>query len=307
MTPLAGAGVTAVVVTHDRPALLDRCLQALAAQARPPDAVVVVDNGSAPGTARLLASRWPDVDVVRSQRNTGAAGGFHLGVRRGVATGAAWLWLFNDDDRAVPHALERLLATARADPAVGAAAGWFRLPGGEVVRHGARWAGRERPVHQLPGAETDVDLLCFSGTLLRSAAVTEAGLPRAGYFMMFEEYEYCLRLRDRGWTLRVVGSPLVEVSHAGSSGGQSPPWRGYYQTRNQLAFALSRRSPRTVAWWLVRQAAFASALLRGGDRRAERLRLRTLGAWHAVRGVEGMTVHPSGRDGGALTRRPDGP
>lgn len=295
MTPPGpSTSVTAVVVTHDRPALLDRCLQALADQVRPPGAVVVVDNGSTQATGALLAARWPDVVVVRSERNTGAAGGFHLGLEAATATGATWLWLFNDDDRPVPGALERLLTTARVDARVGAAAGWFTDEAGRVVRHGARWAGRERPVHQVPGAETDVDLLCFSGTLVRSAAVAEVGLPLAGYFMMFEEYEYCLRMRERGWVLRVVGLPLVEVAHAGSEGGQSPPWRGYYQTRNQLAFALSRRSLPAVAWWSLRQARFAAAVVMDGDRRAERLRLRLLGAWHAVRGVDGMTVRPTG-------------
>jgi GT2 family glycosyltransferase len=53
-----------MVVTHDRPLLLRRCLQAIAAQSRRPDAVLVVDNASGAETARVLGE-FPQVRVLR--------------------------------------------------------------------------------------------------------------------------------------------------------------------------------------------------------------------------------------------------
>lgn len=67
-------GVTVVVPTVDRPALLDRCLTALAAQTRPADEVVVVHEGGADLTA--WADRLPLTVLVAgrtasSKRNAG--------------------------------------------------------------------------------------------------------------------------------------------------------------------------------------------------------------------------------------------
>jgi hypothetical protein len=76
------------------------------------------------------------------------------------------------------------------------------------------------------------------------------------------------------------------------SAGQSQPWRGYYQTRNQLAMALEHRSPREVGWWAVRLAKLCAGAVRLDDRPAERIRLRALGAWHGLRGIDGRVVDP---------------
>jgi GT2 family glycosyltransferase len=51
------SSVTVAVVVKDRRAQLARCLDALASQTRPPDDVVVVDNGSTDGTPGLVRER----------------------------------------------------------------------------------------------------------------------------------------------------------------------------------------------------------------------------------------------------------
>ena len=53
----ATSTVTVAVVVKDRRAQLARCLDAIAAQTRQPDALVVVDNGSTDGTPELVRER----------------------------------------------------------------------------------------------------------------------------------------------------------------------------------------------------------------------------------------------------------
>jgi GT2 family glycosyltransferase len=65
------AGV--VILTHDRPDDLARTLQRLQALPERPR-LVVVDNASTPDPTAWLAARFPGVDLVRLERNTGAAG-----------------------------------------------------------------------------------------------------------------------------------------------------------------------------------------------------------------------------------------
>jgi GT2 family glycosyltransferase len=61
------------VLTHDRPAELERTLARLVALPETPR-LVVVDNASAPGCVDAVLRRFPGVDSVRCDANLGAAG-----------------------------------------------------------------------------------------------------------------------------------------------------------------------------------------------------------------------------------------
>ena len=115
--PSRGAGtaapqVAAIIVIRDRPALLRQCLDAVLDQARPPDAVIVVDNASQDATRDALKN-YPAVDCIRLAQNAGGAGGFGAGIQRALDDGAEWLWLMDGEGRpAGPRCLGGLLKTA---------------------------------------------------------------------------------------------------------------------------------------------------------------------------------------------------
>ncbi len=110
--------VMALVLTHNAPVSLGRCLAAIAAQTRPPDAVLVVDNASQPPVGDLanIGSHVPVV-VVRSATNTGPAGGYAQALHEFLLSDASHAWVLDDDMRPEPHCLERLWAVAADDPA----------------------------------------------------------------------------------------------------------------------------------------------------------------------------------------------
>lgn len=285
--------VAAVFVTYNRSAMLRDSLLAMDASTRAPDEVIVVDNASADDTARMLAEEFPKIVHVRLAENTGPAGGFGEGLRVAVERGHDWAWLFNDDDHPEPGALARMLDAMPALPERTAMfASWLIDDRGEVAKLGVAWKNRILD-HVAPppdGGSYDVDLLIFAGALVNAAAVRELGLPKAEYFMMWEEMEYCIRARRAGWSIRILPEPLVRTLHAGAA--TSPPWRLYYQSRNHLAMALDHRSAPEVWHWAVRQAKFTAVTLARQDRKAARTGARARGAWHAVRGKMGRTVLP---------------
>jgi rhamnopyranosyl-N-acetylglucosaminyl-diphospho-decaprenol beta-1,3/1,4-galactofuranosyltransferase len=274
--------------------VLRKSLTALIDQSRPLDAIFVVDNASSDGTADMVVREFPTVQLIRLPENTGAAGGFAAGLDLAVVQGYDWVWLFNDDDVAVPEALGLLLGSAEDLPVrTGIVACARRGADGESHPLGAKWKGRQVVIRSADdsGQPLPVDVVAFSGALVSTDAVRTVGVPRADFFMMVEELEYCLRVRRAGWGIYVLPRVLA-TSHNLGSVGMAAPWRGYYQTRNQLAMSLERRSVRELFWWSVRTAKFCVGAIRVGDRPLARIRLRTLGAWHAVRRVSGRTITP---------------
>jgi GT2 family glycosyltransferase len=290
----ASPTVAAVFVTYNRAALLRDSLTALAKSTRPVDEVIVVDNASSDDTAAMLASEFPEVVHVALASNTGAAGGFAAGLRTAESRGHAWAWLFNDDDHPRPEALGTMLQCLPELPQRTAMfASWLVEDTGKVARLGSGWRNRRLPLVDPPadGRPYPVDLLIFAGAMINTTAVREIGLPKAEYFMMWEEMEYCIRARRAGWAVYILPEPLVETLHVGAA--SAPPWRLYYQSRNHLAMALEHRSVPEVWHWAVRQAKFTAVTVARQDRKVERTRARALGAWHAVRGKTGRTVQPS--------------
>ena len=122
--------VTVVIVTHNGPDWVDRCLQALLVDARPvvSTEVVVVDSASDAPTREVLA-RWAarepgQLRVELSDENIGFARGCNLGAALG--TGRRVL-LLNPDAVVQPGTVDALVAALDADPGAG-------IMGGRTVR-----------------------------------------------------------------------------------------------------------------------------------------------------------------------------
>lgn len=277
--------VAAVVVTHNRPALLAEVLDALRKQTTPLGGIIVIDNASEQPTQALLAAA-DDLDVVRLERNVGGAGGFAAGVTRGVEAGYDWIWLLDDDAVPRTNALERLLAQA---PAVAQAQRIGALctaviEFGEIAlmhrRHfePATLAEPALPKESYGNAATEIDTGSFVGFLLNSQAAREVGPPNAGFFLAYDDTEYSLRLRESHWSIWLVPSAVVDHKRLPTGRLRDGPYgmKHYYNLRNQLAvFRRYGAAPR----WRLLVPIMKHAALAARDRRLASLRLW----WRACR------------------------
>ena len=105
--------VSVVVVSHNRVALLRRCLASIEkAEGRPALQVIVVDNGSTDGSARLDAD-FPNVQWVPASQELRA----HQGAESRLARGRCALRLFLHDDTEVePAAIVKLAEVLDGNP-----------------------------------------------------------------------------------------------------------------------------------------------------------------------------------------------
>ncbi|MCT7661607.1 galactofuranosyltransferase GlfT1 [Mycobacterium deserti] len=195
--------VCAVVVTHRRPDELVKSLEALSAQSRRPDHLVVVDNDADPQVADLVAGQPIPTTYLPSRRNLGGAGGFALGMLHALASGADWVWLADDDGRpADSEVLSTLLACAgdhrlaEVSPMVCDMDNPSRLA--FPLRRGLVW---RREVSELrTGAD---DLLpgiasLFNGALFAASTLEAIGVPDLRLFVRGDETELHRRLVRSG-------------------------------------------------------------------------------------------------------------
>lgn len=241
--------VCAVVVTHNRRALLVECLAALRAQTRRPDRVLVVDNASSDGTTQMLRQEYPDIEVLTLATNGGGAGGFYQGLRSAHADGFEWIWLMDDDTIPTPTCLQTLLeaserVTGRA-PAPALLSSKVIWTDGQL--HPMNYQGFERARTAAVVEASELGLMplrtaTFVSLLVNRRAVDKHGLPLRRYFLWSDDIEYTARIlrEESGYlvpasvSLHKTQRPYTAISTSGD--------RFYFHVRNTLYML------RSTAW-----------------------------------------------------------
>lgn len=104
--------VSVIVPTFNRAHLIGASLDALLGQTRPPDEILVADDGSSDGTSDVVAKYGGKVSYFHKP-NSGKADTLNVTLDR---IKYPWVWIMDDDDLAMPDALERLLGLLASKP-----------------------------------------------------------------------------------------------------------------------------------------------------------------------------------------------
>jgi GT2 family glycosyltransferase len=222
-----------VVLTYNRAATLVVTLERL--RPLPPSArLVVVDNASTDGTADIVRTRFPDLELVRLSANAGAAGR-NAGVARLDTTYVAFC---DDDTWWAPGSLARAAALLDQHPRLGLVCGRV-VVGAEEREDPASRAMAQSPLPStpdLPGRPI-LGFLCAASMLRRDAFIAAGGFePR--FFLGSEEELLALDLLAAGWALTYV--PEVVVHHHPSP-LRDAGRRSHLLLRNALWCAWMRR------------------------------------------------------------------
>jgi GT2 family glycosyltransferase len=213
--------VSVVVPTYRRPGALSDCLDALEAQQRRPDEVLVVIRGDDAETETSLVDRGA-VRVVRVEVPPGRPG-FVAGLNAGVAASSGDVVCLTDDDAEPrPDWISRIVADFEADPGLGALGGRDLVHHDGVPEEGEAeivglitpW-GRTIGRHHLGvGAAREVDVLKGVNLSVRGDLVRRLGFDTRLLGIATEhhsELHLCLAIKRGGY--RVVYDPTLIVDH----------------------------------------------------------------------------------------------
>ena len=260
-----------VIVTYQARPHIARCLEAVAAQARPPDRLVIVDNASTDGTveaAREAAARLGlAIDLLPLDRNHGFARANNLAVER--LEGCDLVALLNPDAFPEPGWLAALTAAAAAHPGAASFASCLLaadrgdvLDGAGDVYHvsGMAWrAGHAEAVDRVPDArvERPVFAACAAAALYRRDDWIRAGGFDERYFCYMEDVDLGFRLQLLGRGCVYV--PGARAAHVGSAtAGVGSAFSVYHGHRN-LEWTYVKNMPSGLFWRHLPSHVVASA------------------------------------------------
>jgi len=204
--------------------------------------VIVVDNGSKGNEASVLQERYPDITVVRSDKNLGFAGGNNLGIK---AAKGKYLFLINNDTIFKEFTPKILIERLESSPKIGMVcpkirfawdnnpiqfAGYTPLSPITIRNHAIGFGEEDRgqydTPHQTPYAHG-------AAMMLKREVVDKVGLMPECYFLYYEELDWSLMMTRAGYEIWIEPDSVIYHKESQST-GQGSPLRTYYITRNRL-------------------------------------------------------------------------
>jgi hypothetical protein len=206
--------------------------------------VIVVDNASKEDPTEAFKAAYPGVKVLRTDRNLGFSGGNNVGIREAKGD---YLFIVNNDTEFTPGLIEGLLEVFAKYPDAGMVSpkfhyyynkGTIEYAGYQPVNiftgRNAMVGCREKDEGQY-NQITETHYAHGGGMMVTRKAIEEAGLLPDHFFLYYEELDWSVRIRKKGY--KIYYQPASLIYHKESmTTGKSSPLKTFYLTRNRILF-----------------------------------------------------------------------
>jgi len=210
--------VSIVIPTYNRRKDVLECLQSIRGLHYPNYEIIVVDNGSTDGTSHAIEKFFPEVTLVKSNRNLGVTGGRNLGARH---SSGEYIFFLDHDTTVNGNVLVELMSVMQSNPKVGIAG-----PAIYYYSDPKRVWALGTSINMLSGRvsfnyEGKVDHGEFvkamevqvlpSAMLVKREVIDKVGLFDDIFFAVYEDTDFCFRVKKAGYKVSCV--PTARVWH----------------------------------------------------------------------------------------------
>lgn len=250
-----------VLLNYRTPDLVTNCLESLKPELAKLDAVCcVVDNHSEDDSAERIRNWIRDNNaddkfrLVVADENRGFSAGNNVGIEN---NNADYYLLLNSDTFVRPGAIEILLKTADENPHAGLVSPrleWpdetpqescFRFPSifSEIIASAntgviSRILKNHTITIPVSDEITTPPWASFASIIIRKEVIDELGYLDDGYFMYFEDTDYCFFARKAGW--EIMNDPAARFVHL--RGGSSSVKTSFANKTRIPAYYMAARS-----------------------------------------------------------------
>lgn len=215
--------------------------------------VIVIDNASNDGSTEAICNAFPETHLIRNETNRGFAAAVNQGLR---ASRARHVLLLNPDMRVEPGTLKRIGNYLDTHPSVGVLSGKLLDENGEAMHHMRRFptlASQLAVILKLPhlfpnllnryhgkdlnlDKEQSVDSVRGSFFAISQTALAKLGHFDEGYFIWFEEVDYCRRAKEAGLDVRYVPELVAHDLIGKSFAKRNIYWKQQQFTKSMIHY-----------------------------------------------------------------------
>lgn len=233
------------------------CVASLLAEGLPAVDIVFVDNGSNDGSLELVERRFPGITLIKNRENAGFGEASNQGARAALERGAEAVFFVNNDVVLPPGAMAALVRALESDADLGIVGPrvLYKNDPARLWCAGGMLTWRENLSTLLGHKELDgprwrenraVDYVAGCALLARRSVLEKIGFFDARYFAYMEDVDLCLRAKEAGFGVALIGAAHVLHSASTATGGGYNPRRKYMMGVNSIWFL--KRHARPAQW-----------------------------------------------------------
>ena len=226
------------IVSWNTQDLLEQCLGSIYQHVKHISfEVLVVDNGSKDKSVKMIQEKFSQVSLLKNKTNLGFSKAANLGLRRSIGR---YLMILNSDTVVLPDSFGKIVGLMDAHSDVGAVGCRLLNPDGSLQRSHfgrfpnlwsvfcqyfylsqyfymrrlftKRWKFPKDTVYEQDFAgPIEVEHLNGSCITVRAETANQVGLLDEDYFLIFEETDWCYRIRKAGW--KIYYFPNASIIH----------------------------------------------------------------------------------------------
>ncbi|MCL4458356.1 MAG: glycosyltransferase family 2 protein [Chloroflexi bacterium] len=215
--------------------------------------VLVVDNGSTDGGPALLREKFPAVELILNEDNLGIARGYNVGIRRALECGADYVFILNNDTILDRYLLANMVQVGEEMPEAGILMPKIYYYGGQERIWSAGARRRLFPpgivflgLNALDGPRyaslREIAYAPSCGLLVRRRVFERVGGFDPGYFMYYDDWDFCERVRQANH--KIIYVPQAKMWHKVSLStqrGRQPARWWYVMGQSSVRFHLRHR------------------------------------------------------------------
>ncbi len=237
--------VTLITVNYNQSEVTESLLRSIRNISYPHIETIVVDNASPNDNPDILKENFPEIQLIKSEKNLGFAGGNNLGVR---ASKGKYLMFINNDTEVPENFLEPLVGLLEKDTTIGMVSPKIKFHwnperiqyAGYTKMNPYTMRNRSIGYHQKDEGKfntlKETHAAHGAAMMVPRKVIEDVGMMTEVYFLYYEEHDWAEMIKRAGY--KIFYQPQSFILHKESvSTGKESPLKTYYLTRNRLVFA----------------------------------------------------------------------